>query len=148
MGERRTAVIIGVTIAVIVGVLLVWAFAFNNAPSTANLTEITDKPALKKIAQISQVGIATGENYMGHRIRVIHGTITNNSDKPLRMVDVNMTFNDYDAKPVQRSVQRVFEATQKPLPPAAKYRFEVNFENLPRTWNYHIPDIEVVKIAY
>ncbi len=148
MGERRTAVIIGVTISVFVGLLLVWAFASGDRSTAANLIEITDKTTLDSHVQISRVGIATGENYVGHRIRVIQATITNTLDKPLRLVEVNMVFTDYDGKPIQQSVQKVFEATQRPLAPGSQYRFEVNFENLPRTWNYHVPNIEVVKVAY
>jgi hypothetical protein len=145
--ERRTLAIIGTTIAVFVGVILVWAFSGDNTLS-ASLTEVTDSATIENHVQVSRVGIATGENYIGHKIRVIGGLLTNSSDKAVRMVELKMVFLDYDGKPIQESNERAFDISQKPLLPGGKYRFEVNFENLPRTWNHRIPNIEVVKIAY
>ena len=91
---------------------------------------------------------STSENYVGHRLRVIRGWLKNVSDKPVRSVDAKFTFTDFDGKPVQETVNRVFEPFQKPIDPGTSYRFEVNFENLPRTWNYRVPVVEVVKIGY
>jgi hypothetical protein len=35
-----------------------------------------------------------------------------------------------------------------PLNPGGQFRFEVNFENLPRTWNYHVPITKIVRVGY
>ncbi len=147
MGERRTVITIGVTISLALALLLIWAFSADDLAS-GSLTEVTDRIELARQVQISGIGIATGENFVGHRVRVIHATIKNTSDKPLRLVDVKMVFSDYDGKSIQESVQKAFEPKQKPLVPGSQYRFEINFENLPKTWNYHVPSIEVVKIGY
>jgi hypothetical protein len=147
VGERRTIIIIATTVILAVGLLMVWAFAPGEQSTAAAVSEVTDHAALQKL-QISGVGIATSESYVGHRIRVINATLTNTSDQPLRLAEVKLTFHDYDKKPIQVNTQRVFEPGQKPLAPGGKYRFEVNFENLPKTWNYHIPDIEVIKAGY
>ena len=145
--ERRT-VIIGVTTVVFVGLILSWALFTKDGTLSASLIQITDKNEIGKHVEVSNVGILTGENYVGHKIRVITGNIKNISDKPLRQVDMKMVFLDYDGKAIQESVEHGHEITQKPLAPGSQRRFEVNFENLPRSWNYHIPNIEVVKIAY
>ena len=145
---NRLAVIIGITTIVFVGIILVWAFSPRNREVSADLTEVTDKGSLQTQTQLSHIGIATGENYFGNRIRVISGVLKNTSDKPLCLVEVRMTFTDFDGKSIQESVQRAYDNRRKPLDPGAQHRFEVNFENLPKTWNYKIPLVEVVKIAY
>lgn len=147
MGERRTAVIIGLTVVVVVGLVLTWAFSGGRTVS-ADLTEITDPAVIKSHLEISRVGIATGENFFGHKIRAIGGTLTNNSDKPVRLVESKVTFFDYNGKSIQESVEKVYGIAQKPLVPGTGYRFEINFENLPNTWNHRVPTFEIVKIAY
>src|SRR5688572_22937580 len=147
MGNRRTALILGSVIVVALALLGGWVLMSpDNLPSI--LTELTDPAAIQNTIQVRETGILTSENYAGHRLRVIRGWLKNISDKPVRMVDVKMVFTDFEGKPVQESVHRAFEPTQKPLVPGTEYRFEVNFENLPRSWNYRLPVIQVVKVGY
>ena len=146
MGNMRTVFIIGGLIAVALSLVLAWAYT---SPDTApQLSEITDPATIQNAIQLTDTGILTSENYVGHRLRVIRGWLKNVSDKPIRMVEVKFTFTDFDGKPIQESVHRAFEPTQKPIDPGTSYRFEINFENLPRTWNYRIPITEVVKVGY
>ena len=147
MDDKRTAFIIGGLIVVAVGLVASWALTTpGNLPST--LTELTDPAAIQNTIQVHEVGILTSENYVGHRLRVVRGWLKNLSDEPIRTVDVKFTFTDYDGMPVQESVHRVFEPTQKPIDPGTEYRFDINYENLPRNWNYRIPVTEVVKVGY
>jgi hypothetical protein len=149
MGERRGPIIIGLTIAVVIGVLLLWAFSPGDRRiSSANLNAVTEKDQIQSHVQVSHLGIATSENYFGHKIRVTSGVLTNVSDKAIRQVELKLTFTDYEGKPVLESVQNAYSTTQRPLDPAAAHRFEISFENLPRNWNYRVPVVEVVKIAY
>lgn len=148
MGDRRLPIIIGITSVVFVAILLVWAFLPSPQTVSANLTEVTDQSSLQSHTELAHISIATGENYFGHRIRVISGVVKNTSAKPLRMIQVKMTFIDYDGKPIQETTHRAYENIERPLEPGAQHRFEVNFENLPKGWNYRIPKVEVVKIGY
>ena len=146
MGDKRTAFIIGGLVVVAVGLIFIWAYSSSDrAPA---LTEVSDASTIQNAVQLTDTGILTSENYVGHRLRVIRGWLKNVSDKPIRMVEVKFTFTDYDGKPIQESVNRAFEPTQKPIDPGSSYRFEINFENLPRTWNYRVPVTEVVKLGY
>jgi len=147
MPERRTF-IIGVATVIAVGLIVSWTVLTEDRTRSASVTEITDKSEILKQVELVNVGILTGENYVGHKIRVITGYIKNNSDKPLRLVDMEMSFLDYDGKAVQQSVERGHDLMQKPIAPGGQHRFEVNFENLPRTWNYRKPNVEVVKIGF
>ena len=147
MVERRT-VLIAVTAALLVGLIFFWAFSTKDGALSASLAQVTDKAEIDKHVEVSRVGIATGENYVGHKIRVISGVLKNISNRPLRLIEMKMVFVDYDVKPIQESIERGFDVHQKPLAPGTQYRFEVNFENLPKGWNYRIPNIEIVKIAY
>jgi hypothetical protein len=146
MGDKRTILIVGGVMAVALGLVGAWSVTSSDAPAT--LVEVTDAAAIQSMIQLGDVNILTSENYVGHRLRVIQGWLKNISDKPIRMVEVKFTFTDYDGKPVQESVHRTFEPTQRPIDPGTEYRYDINFENLPRNWNYRIPVTEIVKIGY
>jgi hypothetical protein len=152
LGEHRPVIIITGCVAIIGGLVLVWIFGLGGpdemAYPVANLSEITDSAVIQNHVHLSRISIATGENYFGHKVRLIYGVLKNVSDKPLRAVDVRMVFTDYDGNPIQESVQKAFENHNKPLTPGNEYRFEVGFENLPANWNYRVPITNVVKIAY
>ena len=150
MGERRSAIIILVTIAIVVGLGLVWHFAApaQDPLAAIPLVEVTDTAGIQNQIQLTRLGIATSENFARQRIRLVGGTLKNVSGKPVRMVEVKMVFTDYEGKPVHEYTERVFEPRLKPLQPNSEFRFEVGFENLPRSWNYRVPITEITKIGY
>src|SRR5262245_43653349 len=126
MGEHRSAIIIGISILLIVGLIIGWAFVSSGQQERPGpLTEITDQAAIANSAQLSHLSIATSENFARQKIYVISAYLKNMSDKPLRAAEVNMSFIDFDGKSIHEYSQRVLNSNQKPIPPGAEYRFEV-----------------------
>jgi hypothetical protein len=150
LGERRSAIIISATIVMVVGVALIFGFGYLSQDEAASepLTEVTDAAAIQNHVQLSRLGIATSENYVGQRIRVIGANLKNSSDKPIRTIDVKMVFTDFDGNSIREYSERVLKQNQRPLAPGEEFRFEIRQENLPRTWNYRVPVTEVTKISY
>ena len=150
MGERRSAIIIVGSIIVIVGLVLLWAFApsAQDPFSAVPLTEVSDTAAVQSHVQLSHLSIATSENFVRQKIYIVSAYLKNVSTQPVRMVEVKMVFTDFDGKPIRDYTQRVFDRNQKPLAPTEEYRFEVRQENLPRGWNYRVPITEITKIGY
>ena len=150
MGERRSAIIISATVVVVVGLVLILGFGYLSPDEAASapLTDITDPAVIQNHVQLSHIGIATSENYVGQRIRVIGANLKNTSEKPIRTIDVKMVFTDYDGKPIHEYAERVLRQTQRPLVPGEEFRFEIRQENLPRNWNYRVPITEVTKIGF
>ncbi len=149
MAERRTAIIIIASIAVVVGILLVWAFAPSaDQVSAAPVTEVSDPATVQNYLQLSHLSIATSENFARQKIYVISGYLKNVSDKSVRIAELKMVFTDFDGKPILEYKPRVLDRNQKPLLPGVEFRFEVRQENLPRGWNYRVPVTEVVRIGY
>jgi hypothetical protein len=151
VGERRSVVIIAICIVASVGIVIAWAFTpteRDKLPPVEALKVVTEPADIRSTVDLSHISIATSENYFGHKVRLIHGVLKNISDKPLRAIDVKVVFTDDDGKPIQETTNKAFEVTQKPLIPGTQYRFELGFENLPKNWNYRVPNIDVVKVAY
>ena len=150
MPERRTAIIISASIAVVVGILLVWAFApsAQDQVAAAPVTEVRDPATVQNYLQLSHLSIATSENFARQRIYVISGYLKNVSDRPVRMAELKMVFTDFDGKPILDYKPRVLDQNQKPLSPGVEFRFEVRQENLPHGWNYRVPITEVARVGY
>jgi hypothetical protein len=148
--DRRSALIAGIAVVIAI-VVAFWAFSpAADAPAGVpeGLTEAADPATLEMLLSIDRISIATSTNYVGHRVYLVRGILKNISDKPIRLVDAKMSFVDYENNPVQESVHQVFNPKWTPLEPGTEYRFEVAFENMPRTWNHRIPNIELTKAAY
>lgn len=146
--DRRTIAIIAGLI-VLAGILGWVLLAPEQSARSSGLTEITEPFAIQKIVQISNIGIATGENFVGHKVRYVIGILKNvTPDKPVRMVEVKFVFTDYDGNPVQQHRNKIYEATIRPLAPGSQYEFQIGFENLPRNWNYRRPQAQIVRVAY
>lgn len=146
---RPVAIGIGFVCVIAGGILAIWGLAPGDGPSTpAGLTEVKDPTELEKIITVSPPSILTSTNYLGHKVYTVKATLKNTSGMPIRLADVKMTFLDYNKNSVQENVRPAFEARQRPLDPGSEYPLELAFENPPHTWNYHVPEIHVVRVAY
>jgi hypothetical protein len=149
MDEHRSTILIIASVVLVAGLIAGWAFVSSDQPKTSTpLTEISDTATIQNSVQLSHLSIATSENYFRHKIYVISGHLKNVADKPLRMVQVKMTFTDFDGKPIHEYSEKILEPHQKPLEPLSEFRFEVRQENLPRGWNYRVPITEITQIGY
>ena len=140
---------IGLVFVVVVAIIAVWGLAPGREPLTPpGLTEVSDPVELGKMIEMSRLGIVTSTNYLGHRIYTVRATLKNISSTPLRLIEVRMTFLDNSKRTIHEEIHPAFEPKQHPLEPGTEYRFEIPFENPPHTWNYHVPDTQVVRVAY
>lgn len=150
MGEHRSTIIVAASLVLLIGFVLAWVFVApaHNDLAVSPIVEVWDSAAVQSSTEISHLSIATSENFARQKIYVISASLKNTSSKPLRMAEVKMVFSDYDGKPIHEYTQKILDGNQKPLSPGAEFRFEVRQENLPRTWNYHVPATEITKLGY
>jgi FtsZ-interacting cell division protein ZipA len=147
--NRGVGIIVGgvVLVAILVAGWAFVSFGQQEVPSTP-IAEVSDGSTIQSSAQLSHLSIATSENFARQKIYVISAYLKNISDKPLRMAEVKMTFEDFDGKTIREYSQKVLEKNQKPVQPGTDFRFEVRQENLPRGWNYRVPMTEITKLGY
>lgn len=148
--ERQSILIIGGAVFIALAVFAGWSFGpGRSVGGSSDLSEITDPALIQSTIELTHLSILTSDTYAGNiRIRNITGYLKNTSNMPVRKIDLKMTFTDYDGKTIQESTHTAFSPRKKPLEPGTQFQFEVNFENLPRTWNYHVPITKVVSVGY
>ena len=151
----RTQVIIGTSIVVALGLVGLWAM--SSAPTGATEPSGSQPPAhididdpddIRAQVELSRLAILTSENFVGHKIRVIEGSVTNQSaDRTFHSVALKLTFTDYEGVSIQESEEDAL-ATGGPLAPGERRRFSYRFENLPTNWNFRVPIGEIVRLGY
>lgn len=129
--------------------LLIGVWSWTSGPDAADpspLVLVGDPQALPSYAALGSVGILTSENYVGHRIRSIEGSVENVGDRPLRSVRLHLRFTDTGGATVMDFEGEALSVP--PLPPGEAHRYVFRFENLPPEWNYRVPEVSVVQVGY
>jgi hypothetical protein len=150
MGEHRATIIIVASLVLVIGVAAAWVLVGPNRDELAStpVVEVQDPAVIQSSTQLTHLSIATSENFARQKIYVISAYLKNLSSKPMRMAEVKMVFTDFDGKPIHEYSQKILDRNQKPLAPGSEFRFEVRQENLPRGWNYHVPDTQISKVGF
>ena len=142
----QTRIIIGAFLLLGLGLIGLWALASQpTGADTEPLVLVDNEAGFSSYAELPRLGILTSTNFVGHRIRIIEGTIRNVSEQTLRSVELNLAFNSFDGEVVLESEE---QGLGSPLPPGQERLYTFRFENLPADWNYRVPDVEIIRIGY
>jgi hypothetical protein len=147
----KRPVAIGIGVALFAGIATVAVLLLtprNSSELPAGLTPVMDSSTIAQFVQLTHLGILTSTNYLGHRVYTVIAKLKNTSDKPIRRIDVKLVFFDYDKKLIRQEGHTAFDLNHTPLQPSAEYPMEIAFEDPPSNWNYHVPDTQVVMVAY
>jgi hypothetical protein len=147
--KRPVAVGLGLAVVVVLGVVAMLLLAPDDEPAIpSDLTIVKDPTSLKEFVELTHLGILTSTNFLGHRVYIVTASLKNISDRPIRVIDVKLTFLDYQKKTIYEEGRTAFDIKNSPLQVGSEYRMEIPFENPPSSWNYHVPDTQVVTVAY
>lgn len=145
------AVFVVVLIAVIV-------LATRTGQSSGNTA--TNDPNLAKL-QLSDLHMATAQNFAGGSVTYIEGKIANNSDRKLTAVRVSVVFKNIAGEVVQDekalpltvllpNVPYVDYGTvdRAPLAPGQARDFRLTLEHVSADWDGQVPQVKVVFAGY
>jgi hypothetical protein len=143
---NRFAIIIAATLA---GAILLGLWSASPGPGAADTSPlflVEDPAALLSHVALGSVEISTSENYIGHRIRSVEGSLENVGDRPLRSVRLRLRFTDTGGASVMDFEGEALHTP--PLPAGEVHRYVFRFENLPPEWNYRVPEVSVGQVGY
>lgn len=147
--KRPVTIGLGLAVVLAMAIAAMLLLAPDNTPAIpADLTTVKDAANVGNFVELTHLGILTSTNFLGHRVYIVTASLKNVSDKPIRLIEVNLTFLDYQKKVIHQEVRTAFDLKNPPLAAGSEYRMEVPFENPPSSWNYHVPDTHVVTVGY
>ena len=103
--------------------------------------------AYKSQLELSHVGLAKGENYLGHKVFYVEGVVRNNGTRVVQRVELLFLFKDSLNQVVLKEARKAVDYKgSKGLEPQKSTNFQVAFERLPKDWNYVVPDVQINSI--
>jgi hypothetical protein len=153
--ERDSSrLIIGIAVAVVIGGALAAAFLLREPPKIA-------KPPSPYIAslKLADFKMSAAENFVGHTVSYIDGTITNAGDKTVTHVVVEVVFQDSMGQLAQREelplqVVRTngaylepVDVGVSPLTPGQAQPFRLTFDSISAQWNRQYPELRVTDVV-
>ena len=104
--------------------------------------------AYKDQVTLSKLGLAKGENFLGDKVFYVEGSITNDGEGTIRKVELTFIFKGSLDQVVFRKTRTALAYRGKRgIAPQQHAEFQVAFENLPRDWNYVVPEVHVSGIG-
>jgi hypothetical protein len=154
--EKRNILpmIIGVVVVAIIIAVLVFATRAGKPASTA-----PGDPNLAKL-QVSNLHMATAENFAGGSVTYIEGKLTNVTDRKVTGASVQVIFKNSLGETAQKDTLPVTVLLpnvpyvdyglidRAPLAPGQTRDFRLTLEHVTTDWDGQVPTVKVVSIGY
>ena len=128
--------------------LIVMAGCGNSSSRTAQAGQSAmEAEAYKSKIEVSKVGLAKGENYLGSDVFYVEGSLKNMGNRVVQRVEITFLFKDSLKQVVLKESRKALEYKGgRGLEADKSTRFQVAFDHLPKEWNYVLPDLEVSEV--
>ena len=153
--ERDSSrLIIAIVIVVLIGGALLAAFLLREPPKVAK----TASPYITSL-KLSDFKMSAAENFIGHTVSYIEGSITNNGDKTVTHAVVEVVFQDSMGQLAQREEMPLqvvrtngaylepVDLSVSPLAAGQKQPFRLTFDSISAQWNRQYPEIRVTDVV-
>jgi flagellar basal body-associated protein FliL len=156
--QEQESIWIPMAIGAALVVVVVLAFIFFSRSGTSNTSNRGD-PYLAKL-QVSNLHMATAENFAGGSVTYIQGTIANSGDKKVTNARVQVIFKNSLGETAQKDVLQVMvllpnipyvdygALDHAPLAPGRSRDFRLTLEHVTADWDGQIPQLRVVSAAH
>lgn len=96
---------------------------------------------------VENIAMTRAENGLHQEITTIAGDITNNGTQPVLGLLLTIEFHDTMEQVVLRETRGVLGGAKPvPLAPGERRSFEINFDNVPRSWNVQVPTLRLAQL--
>jgi hypothetical protein len=153
--ERDSSrLIIAIVIVVLTGGALLAAFLLREPPKVAK----TASPYIASL-KLSDFKMSAAENFIGATVSYIDGSITNNGDRTVTHVLVEVVFKDEMGQVAQQeevplqvirttgAYPEPVDVSVSPLAAGQTQPFRLTFDHISAQWNRQYPEIQVTDVA-
>jgi hypothetical protein len=146
--------IIFIAVAAVIVIAVVGAFLMRGQPKGAS-----GPPPYAASLKLSDLKMSAAENFVGATVSYVDGTVTNNGNKTVTHVVVDVNFKDDMGQTAQREeiplqalnttgpYPEAVDFRVMPLAPGQSQTFRLTFEGISAQWNHQYPDIQVTDVA-
>lgn len=108
-------------------------------------------PGAEEAAYLQNIRVTPGrveaaQNFLNNTVTTIHGAVTNNGQRTVRKLDINLTFSDIEGKPIEQKTATPIGNDDPPLKPGETRQFQLSFDQVPDMWNQASPRMAPAKV--
>jgi hypothetical protein len=153
--ERDSSrLIIAVAVAGVIAVMLGLAFLLREPPKKAKAI-----PPYATSLKISDLKLSAAENFVGHTVTYVDGTVGNTGAKTVTGAMVEVVFKDDTGQLAQRDevplrvlqtsgpYPEAVDLNAAPLAPGQTQPFRLTFDSISTQWNRAYPEIKVTDVT-
>lgn len=97
--------------------------------------------------QISGARMTASENFLQHVVTTLHARVTNNGNKTVSYLEVDVAFLNYANQIDLRKKEQPIDRNKPALKPGETRDFEVSFDQLPEDWNQGPPQMTPLRVV-
>jgi hypothetical protein len=142
--SRKVMIIVGALI--VVG--LVAYLECAPKPSVEDIPLTAEAKGYIGNLQLSDVGMKATVDYFSQRVVEIQGSIRNNGDRGLDVVEVTCVFRDGANQSVMRQRAPIVSKKMGGLKPGETKTFRLPFDAVPDAWNRQMPTLVIAGIDF
>lgn len=124
----------------------------SNAKTPAMRQSLQEKMTPEESAYVSNlhvenIAMSRAENGLHQEITTLAGDISNNGTQPVINLNLTIEFHDTMEQIVLRETRNVLgDVKSTPLGPGERRNFEINFDNVPPSWNMQVPTLRLAQL--
>lgn len=149
-----TLIIILIVSVILAGLVAFLVFHQHRAVSRTSLASATrpalsaDEKAYLPSLDVRDLHVSAAVNFLGQTVTYLDGSVTNEGAKPVRRLDLELTFVDMVNQVVLSETAHPLAGRTTPLPPGGTQTFRVTFDHVPGDWNQAPPAAKVVYVEF
>ena len=150
---RRFSFLSLIVMLALAGAFVFYFWSGRQRPQTSTKNQIhlpfgTAEQAYAKEIQFDHLGLNRAENFLHQEITSLAGEVINAGDRPIRNVEVTVTYSDELHQVVLRESRVLFNPGAPPLAPGGRREFEISYEHIPSSWNREAPVVSVTGLQF
>ena len=153
--QRWSAMLIG-AVLVAVAVLTIWVFTRTSGDTG---TKAANPQPYAGLVKLTDVKMATAQNFVGATVTYLEGKITNTGDKMVTRAIAEVTFRNSLDQVAQQEQLPIMVIEDRPgysdavglnllpLAPGQSRPFRLTFEHVTADWNQAYPELRIVDVT-
>jgi len=146
LGSKNILIYIFAAIVVLGGAAAAY---LHFAPPRDNAAALTpEAKAYVHNLKLGPVEMKATDSYVNQTITEMDGTITNAGDRSIRSVEIYCFFYDAYGQLVLRERAAIVKPARVPFRPNDTRSYRLAFDDIPASWNNHLPQLVIAGIAF
>jgi hypothetical protein len=118
------------------------------APQQAHFAFGTAEQAYAASVHIENIVLTRAENFIHQEVTTLTADLVNGGARPLRGVEITITFSDEMNQIALRESRAVVAAPNPALAGGERRQFDIAFEHIPNSWNMQQPIVRVTGLEF